>query len=192
MNVTTLVAPSAEPLGLAEAKDYLRIAFDGEDDLVAGLISGARSRIEETARVALITRTLRVTLDRWPARTVETRVLRLLRELLGDPVRVEEAGSPRPAFPYLEVVRHEVRPAGSLGVEASEHLVDMAVVSRDLGGRQARAAVAAMREALDDSELMIEGGQCVLVLAQFTDTMRTRPGLWRSLLRIRAIVEPAD
>jgi uncharacterized phiE125 gp8 family phage protein len=77
MNVTTLVAPSAEPLGLAEAKDYLRIAFDGEDELVAGLISGARSRIEETARVALITRTLRVTLDRWPARTVETRVLRL-------------------------------------------------------------------------------------------------------------------
>jgi uncharacterized phiE125 gp8 family phage protein len=77
MNVTTLVAPSAEPLGLAEAKDYLRIAFDGEDELVTGLISGARSRIEETARVALITRTLRVTLDRWPARTVETRVLRL-------------------------------------------------------------------------------------------------------------------
>jgi uncharacterized phiE125 gp8 family phage protein len=77
MNVTTLVAPSAEPLGLAEAKDYLRIAFDGEDELVAGLISGARSRIEETARVALITRTLRVTLDRWPARTVESRVLRL-------------------------------------------------------------------------------------------------------------------
>src|SRR5262245_3028070 len=77
MNVTTLVAPSAEPLGLAEAKDYLRIGSDGEDELVTGLIAAARSRIEEAARVALITRTLRVTLDRWPARTVETRVLRL-------------------------------------------------------------------------------------------------------------------
>ena len=113
-----------------------------------------------------------------------------VQELLGDPVRVEEIGSPRPKFPYLEVVRHEVRPAGSLGVEATEHLVDLAVVSRDLGGRQARAAVAAIREVLDDEELVMDDGQCILLLAQFTDTMRTRPGLWRSLLRIRAIVEP--
>jgi hypothetical protein len=75
-------------------------------------------------------------------------------------------------------------------VEATEHLVDLAVVSRDLGGKQARAAVAAVREALDDRELVMDDGHCVLLLAQFTDTMRTRPGLWRSLLRIRAIVEP--
>jgi hypothetical protein len=114
-----------------------------------------------------------------------------VQELLGNPVRVEETGSPRPAFPYLEVVRHEVRPAGSCGVEASEHLVDFAVVSRDLGGKQGREAAAAMREALDDVELTMEDGACILLLAQFTDTMRTRPGLWRSLLRIRAVVEPA-
>jgi uncharacterized phiE125 gp8 family phage protein len=77
MIVTTLVAPAAEPLGLAEAKDYLRIANEGEDALVEGLIAAARSRIEELARVALITRTLRVHLDRWPQRTMETRVFRL-------------------------------------------------------------------------------------------------------------------
>lgn len=112
-----------------------------------------------------------------------------VKALLGDPVRVEEVGSPRPKFPYLEVVRHEVRPAGAVGVEATEHLVDLAVVSRDLGGRQAREAVAAVREALEDVELVIEGGQCVLLLPQFTDTMRTRPGLWRSMLRLRAVVE---
>jgi hypothetical protein len=34
MYVTTLVAPAGEPLGLAEAKDYLRIAYDGENSLV--------------------------------------------------------------------------------------------------------------------------------------------------------------
>jgi hypothetical protein len=112
-----------------------------------------------------------------------------VKELLGDPVRVEEAGSPRPKFPYLEIVRHEVRPAGSCGVEATEHLVDLAVVSRDLGGRQGRAAAATMRDVLDDVELVMEDGHCILLLAQFTDTMRTRPGLWRSLLRIRAVVE---
>lgn len=102
MNVTTLVAPAAEPLGLAEAKAYLRIAYEGEDELVGGLIQAARSRIEEAARVALITRTLRVTLDRWPKRTIETRVVRLpvrpagelvavrVRDGAGDAVEVTE------------------------------------------------------------------------------------------------------
>lgn len=112
-----------------------------------------------------------------------------VKELLGDPVRVEEIGSPRPKFPYLEVARHEVRPAGAVGVEAAEHMVDLVVVSRDLGGRQAREAVAAVREALEAAELAMDGARCVLLLAQFTDTMRTRPGLWRSMLRLRAVVE---
>jgi hypothetical protein len=112
-----------------------------------------------------------------------------VREVLGNPLRVEEAGSPRPAFPYLEIVRHEVRSAGTLGVEASEHLVDFAVVSRDLGGKQGRAAAAAMRDVLGDTELALDDGQCVLLLTQFTDTMRTRPGLWRALIRVRAVVE---
>jgi uncharacterized phiE125 gp8 family phage protein len=77
MNVTVLVAPEAEPLALAEAKDYLRIAYDGEDGLVAGLIAAARARIEVLAGVAMISRTLRVTVDRWPRGAVETRSVRL-------------------------------------------------------------------------------------------------------------------
>jgi uncharacterized phiE125 gp8 family phage protein len=89
MNVTTLVAPAAEPLGLAEAKDYLRIAYEGEDALVAGLIGAARSRIEELARVAMISRTLRVTLDQWPQRTMETRVFHLPVRPAGELVAVK-------------------------------------------------------------------------------------------------------
>jgi uncharacterized phiE125 gp8 family phage protein len=77
MNVTTLAPPAAEPLALAEAKDYLRIGFAGEDELVAGLIATARSRIEEAAGLALIQRTLRVQLDQWPPGIVETRCFRL-------------------------------------------------------------------------------------------------------------------
>ena len=97
MNVTTLVAPAAEPLGLAEAKEYLRIAYEGEDTLVGGLIGAARSRIEEWARVAMISRTLRVTLDRWPQRTVEMRTFHLPVRPAGDLIAVrvfdEEAGA---------------------------------------------------------------------------------------------------
>jgi uncharacterized phiE125 gp8 family phage protein len=89
MNVTTLAAPAAEPLGLVEAKGYLRIAYEGEDALVEGLIRAARSRIEETARVAMISRTLRVTLDQWPQRTMETRVFHLPVRPAGELVSVK-------------------------------------------------------------------------------------------------------
>ena len=75
MIVTTLAAPAAEPLSLAEAKDYLRIGGDGEDGLVQSLIAGARARIEQLAGVAMITRTLRVTIDWWPRGAIEKRTV---------------------------------------------------------------------------------------------------------------------
>ena len=75
MIVTTLAAPAAEPVSLAEAKEYLRIGGDGEDGLVSSLIAGARARIEAMANVAMITRTLRVTMDWWPRGAVEKRTV---------------------------------------------------------------------------------------------------------------------
>ncbi len=77
MIVTMLAPPAAEPVGLAEAKDYLRVAGDGQDGLIGELIAGARSRIEELAGVAMITRRLRVAFDWWPQGTVERRWVRL-------------------------------------------------------------------------------------------------------------------
>jgi uncharacterized phiE125 gp8 family phage protein len=75
MIVTTLAGPAAEPVGLAEAKDYLRIAGEGEDGLVESLIAGARERIERLADVAMISRTLRVAMSGWPRGAVERRVV---------------------------------------------------------------------------------------------------------------------
>lgn len=77
MNTTTLVAPAAEPVGLAEAKAYLRIGSDADDALVGTLVAASRSRIEAASGVAMIARTLRVTLSRWPAGMTESRRLRL-------------------------------------------------------------------------------------------------------------------
>jgi uncharacterized phiE125 gp8 family phage protein len=64
-------------VSLAEATEYLRIAGDGEDGLVASLIAGARERIERLADVAMISRTLRVTTTNWPRGAVERRVVQL-------------------------------------------------------------------------------------------------------------------
>jgi hypothetical protein len=112
-----------------------------------------------------------------------------VREMLGNPLRFEEAGSPRPAFPYLEFVRHESRLLGGADAETSEHRIDFAVVSRVLGGREAMEAMSAVRAALSDAELAMEGWRCVLLLPVFLDATRTRPGLWRALLRVKAVVE---
>lgn len=66
MIVTTLAEPAAEPVGLAEAKAFLRITGASEDGLVAELVAAARTSIEDAVGLALISRTLRVTLDGWP------------------------------------------------------------------------------------------------------------------------------
>lgn len=75
MIVTTLAPPAAEPVSLAEDKEYLRISGDGEDGLVNSLIAGARARIEALAGVAMISRTLRATMEGWPRGTIEKRTV---------------------------------------------------------------------------------------------------------------------
>lgn len=112
-----------------------------------------------------------------------------VKALLGDPVRLAELGAPLPSYPYLEIGRHVSEPSGGVGVEASEHRIDLVVVSRDMGGRQAKEALAIVRAALMDAELGMEGWRCVLLLPLFADATRQRVGLWRALLRMKAVVE---
>lgn len=109
---------------------------------------------------------------------------------LGDPLRVLDVASPQPAYPYLEIFRHQIQPAGAAGCEGSAHTIDMAVVSRDEGGLQAREAMAQVREALRDAALVMEGWRCTMLLPVFGDTMRQAIGRWRSVLRVKALLEP--
>ena len=112
-----------------------------------------------------------------------------VKALLGDPVRVSETGAVLPAYPYIEIARHSSEPAGGVEAEASEHRIDLVVVSRDVGGAQAKAALATVRSALASAELVVDGWRCVLLLPVFADATRQRVGLWRALLRMKAVVE---
>lgn len=60
------VEPAVEPVSLADAKLHLRITQDDEDDLIAGLIRGAREEVEAQTGLALITQSWRLTLDCLP------------------------------------------------------------------------------------------------------------------------------
>ena len=67
MTLTVITPPAGEALSLEAAKEYLRIGHDGEDSLVAGLIAAARARLEAETGLALVTRTVRRSFERWPA-----------------------------------------------------------------------------------------------------------------------------
>ena len=59
-DVTTLVEPASEPITLAQAKNYLRVDFDDDNDLITALIISARLRLEKYAGIAISPRTLQV------------------------------------------------------------------------------------------------------------------------------------
>lgn len=54
MPARLLSAPAAEPVGLADAKAFLRLEHDAEDDLVPELIAAARARVETMTRRVLV------------------------------------------------------------------------------------------------------------------------------------------
>ena len=111
--------------------------------------------------------------------------------LLGNPLRVAGSGGTAPAFPYLELVRHESADAGGAGVDASEHRIDLAVVSRDAGGVRVKQAMAAVGAALSHAELEMAGWRCVLLVPLFTDAVRSGVQMWRAVVRLKAVIEPA-
>lgn len=65
MSVVVLTPPASEPVSLAEAKLFLRIDHDVEDELIATLIAAAREAVEAGCGRALITRRVRESLDIW-------------------------------------------------------------------------------------------------------------------------------
>ena len=77
--LTDLNPPPAEPVALAEAKAFLRLDHDEEDQLIETLILSARERLEAYLNIAMIKRPMRIALPaggtiklpRWPVVSVD-------------------------------------------------------------------------------------------------------------------------
>jgi uncharacterized phiE125 gp8 family phage protein len=67
MPAILLAAPAVEPITLADAKQFLRVEHNDDDDIITALIAGSRIHVETQTRRALITQTWRLTRDVWPA-----------------------------------------------------------------------------------------------------------------------------
>ena len=66
MTPILLSAPAVEPVSLAEAKTWLRIARDSDDELIGALITSARLVVEAHTHLVLIEQTWRIVADGWP------------------------------------------------------------------------------------------------------------------------------
>lgn len=62
--LTTTVEPAEEPVSVAETK--ARLVIDDDDPAIASMITAARQSIEARTSRALISQTMRMTLDRFP------------------------------------------------------------------------------------------------------------------------------
>jgi len=61
-----LTPPAAEPLSRADAKRFLRLEHDTDDELIEALIASARREVELATRRVLVTQRWRIVLHRWP------------------------------------------------------------------------------------------------------------------------------
>ncbi|MCC6426278.1 MAG: phage head-tail connector protein [Phycisphaerales bacterium] len=66
MKYVVTSAPASSPVSLAEAKTHCRVDIDDDDALLASLIAAATDVVEKRCQRALITQTLRLSLDEFP------------------------------------------------------------------------------------------------------------------------------
>lgn len=114
-----------------------------------------------------------------------------VKAVLGDPARFYDDPPPDAAFPYATLGRMESRLAEAASQSAIEHAVTLHVWSRHGGRAEAIEAIGALRAALHDAPLSVEGRRLVFIFAQFADVFRSGDGVTtHGVLRLRAITEP--
>ena len=65
MQYTVTNSPDVEPISLNEAKDYLKVDYDTDNDLILDLIGAARRYVETLMGRAFITQTIEAVYDCW-------------------------------------------------------------------------------------------------------------------------------
>ncbi|GLU28767.1 MULTISPECIES: head-tail connector protein [Brucella/Ochrobactrum group] len=66
MTMFLVTPPALEPVTIADARAFLRISTDSEDDVLRRIIKTARELVEAETGLALVDQTWRLRVDRWP------------------------------------------------------------------------------------------------------------------------------
>ncbi|MDP1914041.1 DUF3168 domain-containing protein [Brevundimonas sp.] len=112
-----------------------------------------------------------------------------VRALLGEPARIWDSAPVEAAFPHLLIGRSESRPLGADG-GGVEQALTLTVVSRFRGSEEAKAVLAAVRLALNDTALEADGVRAVSLRVSFADVFPSADGARTfAVLRVRAVTE---
>lgn len=107
--------------------------------------------------------------------------------------RIYDDPPPDVIFPYITLGRVESRAVDTSGVDAVEHVVTLHVWSRYGGRAEALELIGALRAALHNAPLDVEGRRLVLLFAQFSDVFRAGDGrTTHGVLRLRALTETLE
>lgn len=66
MTPILLAGPAVEPVSLADAKTWLRIEGNAEDELISGLVTAGRLMLEAATRTLFVVQSWRIACDAWP------------------------------------------------------------------------------------------------------------------------------
>lgn len=111
-----------------------------------------------------------------------------LLALVGD--RIYDDPPADVVFPYITLGRIESRPADAASRDAIEHAITLHAWSRYGGRAETLDIIGAMRSALHNAPLAVEGHSLVLLLATFADVFRSGDGrTTHGVLRLRAVTE---
>jgi hypothetical protein len=111
-----------------------------------------------------------------------------LQTILGD--RIWDAPPGEAGHPHLTLGPCESRPAPADG-DSVEHLLTLTVVSSFQGTEEAKAAVSAIRRAVNDARPENDELRAVSLSVRFSDVWRSPAGHRTfAVLRVRAVTEP--
>jgi hypothetical protein len=115
-----------------------------------------------------------------------------LAALIGNPPRLFDEAPRGAAFPYVTLGDDRVSDWRGDGFTGSQHVLTLHAWSRAPGRDEVKAILGALRMALDDAALALEGHHLVLLHFVLADTERLADGhTLHGLARFRALTEPS-
>ncbi len=110
--------------------------------------------------------------------------------LLGSPLRLYDEPPPQPVFPYATLGEASSTPRDCAGGAGLEHGLTVHVYTRYGGRPEALDVIAALRAALHDQPLAVDGRRLVFLYAVLADVFRMDPRTTHAVLRLKALTEP--
>ena len=113
-----------------------------------------------------------------------------INALLGAP-RIFDDVPQKSEFPYLTLGQSSVRDWSTGTERGDEHILTLHVWSRANGRKQTHEIMGALKSALHDRSLTLNGHRLINLRHEFSDARRDPEGdIYHGIVRLRAVTEP--